>query len=58
MNYLLELQKEIETVRKELDVAAGKDVSAQECYQVSIQLDRLIEDYMQYKEEVQLLHCS
>lgn len=58
MNDLLKLQKEIEIVRKKLDVAAGKNVWAPECYQMSIQLDKLIEDYMQYKEEIQLLNCG
>lgn len=58
MNYLLDLQKEIENVRKELDVAVEKDVQTPECYQVSLQLDKLIEEYIQYKEKTQLLNCS
>ncbi len=58
MNYLLDLQKEIENVRKELDVAVEKNVQTPECYQVSLQLDKLIEDYIQYKEKTQLLNCS
>lgn len=53
MNYLSELKSKIETVRKRLDVAVGKDVCAPECYQMSIQLDKLIEDYIQHKDEVQ-----
>ena len=51
MNNLLDL-------RKELDVAVEKNVQTPECYQVSLQLDKLIEDYIQYKEKTQLLNCS
>ncbi len=51
MEKLGELQKEIEVLRKELDVVAAVDVSAEECYQTSLQLDRLIEDYMRYTKE-------
>lgn len=58
MNNLLDSQKEIENVRKELDVAVEKNVQTPECYQVSLQLDKLIEDYIQYKEKTQLLNCS
>ena len=58
MNNLLDLQKEIENVRKELDVAVEKNVQTPECYQVSLQLYKLIEDYIQYKEKTQLLNCS
>lgn len=59
MKHLLELQREIEMVRKELNVVAEKSVWTQECYQTSVQLDKLIEDYMQYKEdECRLLNCG
>ena len=59
MKHLLELQREIEVVRKELDVVAEKNVWAPECYQMSVRLDKLIEDYMKYKEEkIQLLNCG
>lgn len=59
MKHLLELQKEIEVVRKELNVVAEKNVWAPECYQTSIRLDKLIEEYMQYKEEkFHLLNCG
>ncbi len=51
MEKLGELQKEIEVLRKELDVVAAVDVSAEECYQTSLQLDRLIEDYMRCTKE-------
>ena len=54
MNYLSELKREIEAVRKKLDVAVGKDVCAPECYQMRIQLDKLIEAYIQYEKEVRL----
>ncbi len=59
MRHLLELQKEIEGVRKELDVAVQSGVAGQECYEISIRLDKLIADYMQLKEEkVQLRNCG
>lgn len=48
MEHLLELQQEIEDARKRLDAAAKKDVRSQECYRISIQLDKLIEEYMRY----------
>lgn len=48
MKSLQELQKEIEMVRKELNIVAEQDIHTPECYQVSIRLDKLIEDYMQY----------
>lgn len=53
-----ELVREIEIKRQALDVEAGKAIWTPECYQMSIQLDKLIETYMQCKEEVQLLGCS
>ncbi|GFI30461.1 MAG: Spo0E family sporulation regulatory protein-aspartic acid phosphatase [Lachnospiraceae bacterium] len=49
-----ELVREIEIKRKALDVEAGKNIWTPECYQMSLQLDKLIETYMQCKEEVQL----
>lgn len=59
MEKLGELQKEIESVRKELDVVAADDVNAEECYQTSLRLDRLIEDYMRYtKEKYHLENCE
>lgn len=52
MKKMLEIRKEIEMVRKELDVvAATTGVSTEECYQISLRLDRLIEDYMLWHEE-------
>lgn len=55
MNRLSELQREIETVREELDVAilAGKGVGTPECRRVSVRMDKLIEAYMQCREKVQ-----
>ena len=53
-----ELVREIEIKRQAFDVEAGKAIWTPECYQMSIQLDKLIETYMQCKEEVQLLSCS
>lgn len=58
MERLGELRKEIETVRKELDVAAAVDLSTEECYQISLRLDRLIADYMQYTKEERLQNCG
>ena len=59
MEYLQELQTEIETVRAQLNVAAQEDISSQKCYQTSKRLSRLIADYMKYtKEEVQLQNCG
>ncbi|EOT25509.1 hypothetical protein C805_02138 [Eubacterium sp. 14-2] len=58
MNHLSELKREIEIVRKELDVAVQGDEWAPECYQVSVRLDALIEDYMQYEEKIRLLSYS
>lgn len=51
MKQLSELQREIEAVRKELDAAARESVRSSECYRISIRLDRLMEDYMQFKTE-------
>lgn len=59
MKHLLELQREIEVVRKELNVAAEQELWGTECYQISIKLDKLIEAYMQLnEEEVRLRHCG
>lgn len=58
MNKLGELQKKIETVRKELDVVAEVDVGTEECYRISLRLDRLLEDYMRYTKEKNLRSCG
>lgn len=58
MKKLGELQKEIETVRKELDVVAAVDVSTEECYRISLRLDRLMEDYMRYTKDKRLRSCG
>lgn len=59
MRHMLELKREIETVRKKLDAAAKTEICGEDCYQLSVQLDKLIAEYMQLKEEkVQLLHCG
>ncbi|MEG0961392.1 MAG: aspartyl-phosphate phosphatase Spo0E family protein [Lachnospiraceae bacterium] len=49
--HLLELQSEIEKVRQELDAVASENVQGVECYQISVKLDKLIEAYMQSKQE-------
>lgn len=51
MRKMLEIRKEIEMVRKELDVAAKAGVGTEECYRVSLLLDHLIEDYMRCTQE-------
>lgn len=59
MRYLFELKQQIESTREELDVAAQKEIGGAECYQLSIRLDKLIADYIQFKEDkVQLQNCS
>lgn len=58
MKKLGELQKEIETVRKELDVVAAVDVRTEECYRISLRLDRLMEDYMRYTKDKRLRSCG
>ena len=59
MEKLGELQTEIEIVRKELDVVAADGINAEKCYQTSVRLDRLIEDYMRYsKEKYHLEKCG
>lgn len=50
MKKMQEIRKEIEMVRKELDVVAAAGVNTEECYQISLRLDRLIEDYMLWHE--------
>ena len=49
MRSLQELQKEIEIVRKELNIVAEKDIRTPECYQVSVRLDKLTPLYNFYK---------
>ena len=51
MRHLLELKKQIEIIRKELNISAKKGLDREECYKISIQLDGLIADYMQLKKE-------
>lgn len=50
MEHLLELQQEIEDARRKLDAAAKTDVRSLECYRISVQLDKLIEEYLQYEK--------
>jgi hypothetical protein len=46
------LQQEIEDVRKKLDDAIVNDYDEDICYRLSVELDKLIEDYITIKEEV------
>lgn len=59
MRHMLELKREIESVRKKLDAAARAEICGADCYQLSVQLDKLIAEYMQMDEDkIQLLHCG
>ncbi len=51
MKKMLEIRKEIEMARRELDVVVSTGVSTEECYKVSLRLDHLIEDYMQCTQD-------
>ena len=51
MRPLLELKKQIETVRKELNISAENGLDREECYKISLRLDGLIADYMQLKRD-------
>lgn len=44
------LRKEIEATRKKLDDAIKKGYNEQTCYKLSIELDRLIEIYIDVEE--------
>ena len=39
------IQEQIDAKRKELNEAAGRDLSSEECFQRSIELDALLERY-------------
>ena len=58
MRYPLELMEQIESVREKLDAAVQDGVEGTECYQLSLRLDKLIADYMQLTDKVQLRNCS
>lgn len=48
--YMQQLQQKIEDLRKKLDDETKRGLLTQECYQVSVQLDELTEEYMQYRD--------
>lgn len=50
MQKLQKLQMKIEALRKELDKEVENGLLTQECQRLSAQLDQLIVEYMQYKE--------
>lgn len=45
MNQESTLRREIEQLRKELNEAAFRDLSSEECFRISLQLDDLLEKY-------------
>ena len=46
------LRKEIEMVRRELDDAVENGYKEEDCYSLSLELDRLIEIYIAKKEKM------
>jgi len=49
-----QLKQEIELVRKKLDNAIGEGYNEQTCYQLSVELDQLVEDYISMNEKVNI----
>ncbi len=49
-----ELRQEIEAARKKLDEAIGKGYNEQTCYSLSIELDELIERYIEMVENTRV----
>ena len=45
MNKEFTLRMEIEQLRKELNKAAARDLSSEECFRLSLKLDQLLERY-------------
>ena len=62
MNRIYELQKKIETARHELDEALLQELNEsflqndefEEYYRKSTELDKLIEEYLERKQQVQM----
>lgn len=54
MRKLSELQREIESVRLELDEALLQKDEFEDYYQKSTQLDKLIEEYLEKKETIRV----
>lgn len=51
MKKIAELQKKIELVRLELNEAFSKNREFEQYYQISTELDALIEEYIERKEQ-------
>lgn len=54
MKKIYELQREIETARTELDEALLQTDKFEQYYEKSTKLDKLIEEYLERKERIQL----
>lgn len=52
MKKICELQRRIETARLELDMALLQEDEFEEYYEKSTKLDKLIEEYLENKEEI------
>lgn len=45
-----QLQQKIEDLRRKLNEETKRGLLTQECYQASVQLDQLVEEYMEYRD--------
>ena len=45
-----QLQQKIEDLRRKLNEETKRGLLTQECYLVSVQLDQLVEEYMEYRD--------
>lgn len=52
MKKFFELQKRIETARRELDQAVLQEDEFEDYYEKSTKLDKLIEEYLERKENI------
>ena len=54
MNRIEEIQREIESVRSELNESFLQNDEFEEYYRKSTELDKLIEEYLERKQQVQM----
>ena len=54
MNRIEEIQREIESVRSELNESFLQNDEFKEYYRKSTELDKLIEEYLERKQQVQM----
>ena len=54
MNRIEEIQREIESVRSELNESFYRTMNSREYYRKSTELDKLIEEYLERKQQVQM----